>query len=115
MAMAASPPTNPRLPSWKGRQASNGGRLRMATPKSEKGRISSGVPDRSVAKRTTSVATPASSHDLAVMMPVLAPVHMAETDMAGPWKSNSCIICEMTVEGIRFIQRFGRTRAPSNL
>ncbi len=37
----------------------------------------------------TSEAMPESSHDLAVIMPALALAHMADTDMDGPWKSNS--------------------------
>ncbi len=58
----------------------------------------------------TSVAMPESIHDLAVIMPALALAHMAETDMAGPWKSCSFIIWVMTVEGSMFTHVLARTR-----
>ena len=49
------------------------------------------MPERSVARRITSVTMPESIHDLAVIMPALPEAHMAETDMVGPWKSYSFI------------------------
>ena len=54
---------------------------------------------------------PESSHDLAVIIPALAEAHMAETDMAGPWKSFSFISCEITVDGSMLTHRFTRTRS----
>ncbi len=63
----------------------------------------------------TSVAIPESSHDFAVIMAAFPLAHMAETDMAGPWKSFSFIIMEMTVEGIMFTQRLARTRLSPDL
>ena len=91
MATAASPPTNPRLPSWNGRQPSKAGARGWHAPRSLKARRCWGMPDTSVASRITSDTMPASSHALAVIMAALALAHMAETDMVGPWKSNSFI------------------------
>ena len=54
---------------------------------------------------------PESIHDLAVIIPAFAEAHMAETDMAGPWKSFSFMSCEMTVDGSMLTQRFTRTRS----
>ena len=45
------------------------------------------------------------------VMPALAEAHIADTDMAGPWKSFSFISCEMTVDGSMLTQRFTRTRS----
>ena len=58
----------------------------------------------------TSVAIPESIQDFAVMTPALPEAHMADTDMAGPWKSFSFISMEMTVDGIMLTQRRARTR-----
>ena len=44
-------------------------------------------------------------------MPALADAHMADTDMAGPWKSFSFMSWEMTVDGSMFTHRFTRTRS----
>ena len=68
------------------------------------------MPDRSVASRMTSEAMPESSHDLAVIIPALALAHMAETDIVGPWKSNSFITMVKQVEGIMFTHILGRIR-----
>ena len=58
------------------------------------------VPDTSVATTITSVATPASSHDFAVSIAAFPDAHIAETDMAGPWKSWRCICIDSIVDGI---------------
>ena len=73
------------------------------------------MPDRSVASRITSEAMPASSQDLAVIIPALAQAHMADTDMVGPWKSYSFISMGEHVEGIMLTQRLGRTRLSADL
>ena len=67
------------------------------------------MPERSVAIKTTSDAIPVSSHDFAVISAALPPAHMAETDMVGPWKSNSFMKFVSTVAAIMFTQVLGRT------
>ncbi len=63
-----------------------------------------------MATRITSEAMPESSHDLAVITPALPEAHMADTDMAGPWKSFSFMSMQMTVEGIMLTHWRARTR-----
>ena len=50
-----------------------------------------------------------------MIMAALALAHMAETDMAGPWKSFSFIIMEITVPGIMLTHRLARIRLSPDL
>ena len=61
----------------------------------------SGVAERSLATTTTSLATPASIHILAVSIAALPEAHIAVTFMTGPWKSWRAISSESMVDGIR--------------
>ncbi len=71
------------------------------------------MPDRSVASRMTSEAMPESIQDLAVSMPTLLEAHVAETDMAGPWNSNSFMNMAITVDGIMCSQLRSLRRVPA--
>ena len=61
----------------------------------------SGVADRSLATTMTSLATPASSHILAVSIAALPEAHIAVTFITGPWKSWRCMSSDSTVDGMR--------------
>ncbi|SLJ65606.1 Uncharacterised protein [Mycobacteroides abscessus subsp. abscessus] len=100
-ATDASPKTNPRLPSWKGRQAVSGSASVTAAPRRTNRSTMSGVPDRSEVTTTTSSARPASSHSRAVSTAALAELHAAETFMVGPWKPNSRMASAIGVDGKR--------------
>ena len=91
------------LPSWNGRQASSDGRSTTMTPRSTKWRTFSGVADTSVATTSTSSATPASSHILAVRSAALPDAHIATTLMHGPWKSCSIIRLVIGVDGMSWM------------
>ena len=101
MPTAASPPVKPRLPSWKGRQMSREGPSPKKTPTLAKAAQFSGLSERSEVRTMTSSAMPVSIHDLAVSRPATPEAHMAVTPRVGPWKSNSWLNSERTVEGMR--------------